>query len=499
MDEPQRRRNLIATYASQLYLTLVGIVMLPFYVSALGVERYGIIALAVAFQSWLALLDMGLSQTVTRGAAQYRGGAADGGSLRGLVRFVERFFLVVGVALAAAALFAAPVIARDWLKASDLSAAEMTYAIRLIGLTLMLRFLCIPWRAIQTGSEDFMALAGINVLVTTLRSVAVLAVLAYAGRSLSAFFDWQLAIGVLELALLWLRGRRLLPNDGPAATAFDAIRDHWRFSLGITAATLLWVGVSNADKVILSGLLPLRDYAVFSIATTAANGVMLLVGPFAMGMGPALIRHHAQGDKYGLAASYDRYSQLVAIFAASSALVLALFPWQVLWAWTGKADLAAQGAPVLALYALGNAALAIGALPLQLQAAAGQLRWHVAGSLVFGVVFLPLLVIASRAGGMTGAALTWLGINVVYVGLWLPFLHHRFYPGSHGSWFLRNVLGALAGATGAGLTLKVVLPWPDGRAVTIVQLAVVGAVMLGLSALGLPRHRRQLRSLLSRA
>lgn len=47
------KRSLAITYASQLYMALVGLVILPFYLEAVGLEAYGLIAFYIALQSWL--------------------------------------------------------------------------------------------------------------------------------------------------------------------------------------------------------------------------------------------------------------------------------------------------------------------------------------------------------------------------------------------------------------------------------------------------------------
>ena len=158
-------------------MAMVGIVMLPFYLRALGVEAYGLVGLFIVLQTWLALLDFGLSSTLSREAARFRAGALDAARLRHLLRFVELTFLTLAILAAIGLVVGARGIATGWLRNMTLPDAEAVSAIRLIGPVLALRFLVIPDRAFLTGMEDLQWLGAANIVITTLRSVLVLAAL----------------------------------------------------------------------------------------------------------------------------------------------------------------------------------------------------------------------------------------------------------------------------------------------------------------------------------
>ena len=76
------KRNILASYASQIYVTLVGILILPLYLKYMGAEAYGLVGFFTMLQAWFNLLDMGLTPTVARETARFRGGATDALSYR---------------------------------------------------------------------------------------------------------------------------------------------------------------------------------------------------------------------------------------------------------------------------------------------------------------------------------------------------------------------------------------------------------------------------------
>src|SRR2546426_8288239 len=91
------KRNTVANYASQMYITLVGIVMVPVYVKYMGTEAFGLIAFYAMLQAWLQFMDLGFAPTLSREAARFRGGAIDALSLRRLLRTLEGIFLWVAL------------------------------------------------------------------------------------------------------------------------------------------------------------------------------------------------------------------------------------------------------------------------------------------------------------------------------------------------------------------------------------------------------------------
>ena len=83
------RQNILASYISQAYVTLIGIVMVPVYLRYMGAEAYGLVGFFAMVQAWFQLMDMGLTPTMAREAARFTGGVSDASSLRHLLRAWE--------------------------------------------------------------------------------------------------------------------------------------------------------------------------------------------------------------------------------------------------------------------------------------------------------------------------------------------------------------------------------------------------------------------------
>lgn len=479
--------SVMATATSRVYLTAIGLLVLPLYLHRMGAEAYGLVALFFTLQVWFQLLDMGLTAAIAREAARFRGGSVPGPSLRHLLQMLERVFLAAIVLAGALLYLCSDLIASRWLKVELMEAAVARRAIEWMALSVMVRLYSELYRATISGFERLNWLAASNSVFGTLRFAAVLPFMEAVGANASNFFIFQFGVGLLELLWLRMKANGLVP-PAPAQTrrwALQPLRGVLVFSLSMSLASVVWVVASQFDKLVLSGLLSLADYGVYGLAVAAAGGVLLATGSLADTLIPRitmLFAAQSKAEVVSVEPLYRRASQWTAIVAFGTSAALALHADRVLWAWTGDARVAASAAPVLAMYALGNAAMATAALPYYLQLAQGQLRLHLLGTGLMVGLLVPSVLWATHHHAAEGAAAAWLAVNLVYLLAWTPVAHRRFAPGLHLRWLFNDIAPAAIAATVVGMGSGW-LPWPVGRVACGAQwLAITCAILLTSAA-----------------
>ncbi|MBE7419304.1 MAG: oligosaccharide flippase family protein [Ideonella sp.] len=467
------RRNILANTASQLYAALIGVLLVPWYVHYLGVEAYGLVGFYTMAQGWFMLLDLGLTPAISREAARFAAGAIDAFALRRLLRALEGVFLAVAVVGALALMAGAQGIASRWLHLQYLDPSEVTRALVLMAAVVSLRWFCGLYRGVIGGFERIVWLSGFNVSIATLRFVLVIPFLAFVGSTPTHYFAYQFGAAVVELLWLWRHTNRLLPRSEsgqPIRWGWDPVRGVLRFALSAALTGAIWVLVTQTDKLLLSGLVPLDEYAYFTLAVLAASGILLLYAPVVAAVQPRLTRLSARGDEEGVVRLYRSTTQLVVVMLAPLVALLALFPSQVLLAWTGSIEVAQHAGPLLALYALGNGTLVLAGLPYLLQVARGDLTLHVAGNIGFVLLFLPLLLGAVDRYGTTGAGIAWVAAHLLPFVAWLPYVHHRFLGVHHLSWLSRDIAAIAVPVTMAAVASSLWVAWPQDRASTVILL-----------------------------
>ncbi len=441
------RKNILASYASQIYVALVGVFILPLYLKYMGAESYGLVGFFTMLQAWFALLDIGLTPTIGRETARFHGGALTAVAYRQLHRSLALIFVVIATTGGFSIWLASDWIALRWLNITELSPDDVVLSIQIMAISVALRWLGGLYRGVITGFERLVWLSGFNVIVATLRFVGVFPIMWIFGFTPYVFFLYQLVVAMVETASLVLKSRHLLPHRKgivePVDWSLNPIRPLLRFTLTIAFTSSVWVLVTQTDKLVLSGILPLAEYGYFTLAVLVANAVTLVSSPISMAIMPRMARLHAEGKNAEIIQVYRTSTQLVSIVAGSLSLTFAFCADNLLFAWTGDLQVAEKAAPILALYAIGNGLLALGAFPYYLQYAKGNLRYHLISNLLMVMILLPaIILVASRYGGV-GAGLVWVTVNGAYLLTWVAYVHHKLQPGLHMRWFSRDILQIL--------------------------------------------------------
>jgi O-antigen/teichoic acid export membrane protein len=457
--------NVLANYVSQIYVTLIGIVMVPVQVKYMGVEAFGLVGFFAMVQAWFQLLDMGLSPTLAREVANYRGGVIDILTLRRLVRALEWIFCFTALAGSVTIIALSGIIATNWLKPQHLPLTEVKNAILLIAVIVGLRWAAGLYRSAVSGFERQVWLSGLNIIIATARFVLVIPVFIYCAVTPTIFFTYQLGVAVIEIIALIAKTYSLLPNAGNVYQTvwWLPIRKVLKFSLTMAFASLVWVLVTQTDKLILSKLLTLSNYAYFTIGILAASGVNIIGVPVSQALLPRLAKLSAEGNDRAMLILYRKATQVVCLLVAPAVMTLALFAENVIWAWTGDLRIVSQTAPILSLYAIGNGIVSIAAFSYYLQYAKGDLKLYMIGNILFIIIMVPALIWVTSMYGGIGAGWTWISVNLLYFVFWIPVVHGRFIKGFHLNWLINDVGKIVFFTIICGVAIKYFMPLPVNR------------------------------------
>ena len=491
------RLNVVANYVSQIYATLIGIVIIPYYLRTMGAEAYGLVAFFAMLHSWFILLDLGLTLTISRESSRYFSGVLSPLEYRRLYRMLSLIFVVVALTGGGMLVLLAPIIAERWLHLQELPVNDIILALQIMGLSVALRWMGGLYRGILTGAERLVWLSGFNVLISTLRFAAVFVSMALWGYTPEVFFLHQMAVAALELGVLYLICRQLVPRsavgDPQTGWSFKPVALLMRFSLTIAFTSAIWILLTQIDKLILSGILPLAEYGFFMLAVQVASGITVITSPISTALLPRLARLHAEENHAEIIRLYHRCAQLVAVVAVSMMVSIACSAELLLFSWTGNRELTQVAAPILRLYAVGNGLLAMSAFPFYLQYARGNLRYHLIGNIGLIVLLIPVTIFAALRAGGVGVGWVWVGINVMTLFFWVAFVHGRLEPGLHAEWIRRNILIIIipTSLVGFAITLLYHMEFTN-RLSALMDVILISVACFSTACLASPDIRRHL-------
>jgi O-antigen/teichoic acid export membrane protein len=451
--------NVIANYFSQFFATIVGLVVIPYYIHILGKEAFGLIGFFGLVVVLFQLLDIGFSPTFAREVARFRGGEKNSCQLWNLFKFLCLFFLFTSVIGATIMYLLADYISKSWLKIEVLNLNDTILSIKIIGFVVAIKWFSGLFKALLQGFEKIVYLSVVNTIVVTLASIVVIPILMYIKASIQTYFIVQLISVVVELILLVSFSMKLMPANTPEINNISKVgefRSVLKFAFGIAFTSSIWILVTQLDKLILSKVLPISEYGYFSLGVLAASGVNMVGGPIRQSVLPRLTKLYAENNQTQFLQLYRSATQVVSVVAFSVSAILAYFSTDILTLWVKDESIALKASFILQLYAVTNALLAVGSFPSLLQYAKGELRLHILGQLIFIIFYLPVMYYCVLHYGSMGAAWAWFGGNLLYLIVWIPITNAKVQPGINKQWFTKDVLLIFAPCFLINIVFKVI-------------------------------------------
>jgi O-antigen/teichoic acid export membrane protein len=479
-SSPSIKRNVAASYASSIYAVLISVVMAPVYLSYMGAEAYGLIGFFTMMNAWFQLLDMGLTPTVIREAALFRGGKISIGTLRVFLRGLEIIFGIISIAIALGALFLTHTIATRWLKVGTLSMADVQVSVAVMGIIVPMRWVAGLYRGVIIGFERMPWLAAFNSALATMRFVGVLGVFLLIGVNVRYFFLYQLVVSSADFLGAFFMARHLthLEKADREAFSWKPLANNTGFSLTIGVVTTMSVLLSQTDKLVLSKALPLATFGVFSFAVAVAGVINIASTPMSQALLPRLTKLFAEGLQEALFRLYSNATQTMSVVIYPGIAALAFLSEPIMRAWTGQVEFAKHAAPILSIYAIGNGVAAFNLFSYFIQYARGNLRLHFIGNAMLLAFLIPAFIWSGIHYGGVGTGAAWAVANCLYFLLWMPVIHARFLPGRHWNWLIRDIFVIVVPTTLVCWVISLIAPWPQQRMALIGVLALVGILLL---------------------
>ena len=485
------KKNVLANFGGSAWSTLMSLAFVPLYIKLMGVESYGIVGVFASLVGMLAVLDLGLSQGMTREMALLSIDKKDARRLADTARTLEIAYWCHAFCVALAIVLLSQFIAYRWLKPVQLSRESLLHALWIMALVIGLRWPVAIYTGGLNGLQRQVLLNMIQIVFTTLQGAGALVVLWFIEPSIHAFFFWQALMALLQVAVLRIALWRSLSPGIKGQFRQDVLRGIWRFAAGMSGISLTAAILTQLDKVLLSRMLTLTEFGYYVFASAIAGALYKVIGPIFVAYYPRLTELVANGDQLGLTRTYHQACQLMAIAIVPAALMLVFFSSEILMLWTNSPDIVANCSLLVSLLLIGCVLNGFMNMPFALQLAHGWTKLAFYLNLAAVVILAPAIYFATANWGAVGAAAAWIVLNAGYVLIGVQLTHHRLLPSEKGSWYLTDFFYPFAVGTIVALTLRQ-LPLPKEFALLVtalmgiallVTVAVISTVPIGRTKL----------------
>ena len=433
------KSNVIANFAGSGWSALMGLAFIPFYIRLMGAEAYGVVGVFVSIQVMFTVLDLGLSQALSRELARLSVDRKNADLMADTARTLEVVYWGIALGVAVVIALLSRFIAYQWLNPEHLSQESLVEALWVMAVVVGLRWPVALYMGGLNGLQRQVMVNALFAVFVTLQGAGALAVLWFVEPTVRAFFLWQALIALLQVVGLRIALWRSLPSEGVGVFRLEILKGVWRFAAGMTGISLLATILTQMDKVLLSKLLPLAEFGYYTFAATVAAVIYKLISPVFTAYYPRLTELATKYDQPALVRVYHQGCQLMAVAILPVTLILAFFSKEILELWTRNPDVVAKSSLLISLLVIGNALNGLMNLPYALQLAHGWTKLAFYQNVIAVIVLAPAIYFSTLRWGAVGAAGIWIVLNSAYLLIGVQVMHRRLLINEKWRWYINDV------------------------------------------------------------
>lgn len=358
-----------------------------------GAEQYGLIGFYSTAMTAAAIFDIGLGQAVVREAARRRSlDRSDPSGVRPVVFNFLLLYLALAAVIAVGVAAASPLIARYWLHPDKLSVLEVERALMLMGVAIAVQRVRGVFQSALDGIERQVVTNSLLIVTNLLRLVLGLGAL-FLWPSALAFFAGQALASLVETAAFAVASGRLLPpSDHPARFNPALIVEAGRFALVNAAGAAVGTGVQIADSLVISAALPLSVFGNYSLVSSMCTVMLRLTAPILNAAYPRTAAYVREERLAELKKLFLGYSEASSAILATAAFALIFFAGPLITLVSGKPQVGADFAPVLATLSAAYVLNGVARSPHLMQMAEGRPGIALKINLALGAIYLPAII-----------------------------------------------------------------------------------------------------------
>ena len=406
----QLGQNILTNYLAVVWMGGLSIALIPLYLKRLGPDQWGLVAICMAIQGFLGLLDAGLGQIMPRDIARVAG---DRFAEARVFRVFSRSYLGLGFVGLVLGQASVPWLIEHWFNQGQGVGDGADLALRLVLVQFMFQFSNNAhsgyWNGLQAQKlANFRQCAfgtakhaGALALVYTWRADALAYLLPFA---LVSAIEWGGNRWTVR------RGLGALVRIEVSAADFRGVaREAGVLALGVVIGML----VSQMDRIVLSRTVDAASFGRYVIVANLGLAFMQLQHPLMRAFFPRIVR--ADVGRH-TASQWQLVLSVLVMCVLPCSLVAVLAPW-VLEIWIGSQQMVAEGTAPLRLIIAAVAVNAIYHLIYQRMLAQSQGRLVVVINLVSLLAVTLLTVVSAQKYGIIAGGLAWMTGAVVQLGL----------------------------------------------------------------------------------
>ena len=385
----------------------VAAVSVPALMAAIGVERFGLLALAWGLIGYAGALDLGIGRALTQMVSRLLGEAAHA-EIPLALSTAGRITLVTGTVGGGLIAFAAIAGAADLIAVVEVSRGEVIGGMLLLAIALPAQAMSATYRGMNEAYQNFKGISLLRI---------ALGVLTFGGPYAVSFFTVKLywlvfTLVVSRLAALFVY--RALAHScflgsshsiKEAAYSWKVGKALFAFGGWVTVSSIVSPMLVQADRYTIASLISPVAVTSYVLPYELVVQTLIVTGAITTSIFPSLSRMLAEGNP-NWRAYFNKWLMIVASVMSGVCSMLAFLLQDILTIWI-KGALDPQSVTVGQILCVGVFANSIGAMFYALLHAKGRSDITAKLHIIELPLFIFLLLTMIESFGLIGAAIAW--------------------------------------------------------------------------------------------
>lgn len=421
------KKNILANLVGRTWSILSNFLFIPLYIKFLGVESYSIISFTLVLNGLLAVMDAGLTATLSR---EFSSSQNDSFQKIKIYKTLESTYFILAAFATLFLLFGSDYISHNWLNLNEINPEYVKIYIKIIGFEVGLRLLSNFYTGGLIGL-DKQVKSNIYLTIYGIVRNGLVLIPIYYSPSLLLFFIWQFVASLFFVIIVRFDLGKILTGSKHiffSKLIFDKIilKKIWNFAGGMMLISLVAGLNTQMDKLALSKLLPIETLGLYTLAFALANGLNVIGSPISVAILPKMTNLFTSNKKEEAIEIFNISHLFISslIFSISAALIF--YSQELIWIWTNDDNISLKVSSYLPWITIGMTFLALQLLPFNVAIANGYTKFNNYIG-IFSLIFtMPGYWIAVKFYGGIGAAITFSIIQLFSGVIFLYLINKKF-------------------------------------------------------------------------
>lgn len=406
--------NVAANVVARMSSICLNIAAVPLLVKYLGFEAYGVIGFYNVVIAIVALLEVGLPLAINRAVAQFSSSDDDGVEISKVIKSFEFILGSMAILIALAWMLCSQFISESWLVSETNNSLDIVGAVFLIGILVGFRFPIGLYTSVLGGLQKQVIMNLLIIIFSWLRICIPLLAVVILNFSLVEFLELQIWVSAAELIIFrYVAWSSHCKFDKKSSFSIALVVREGKLAISIGAMAAIAIIIGQLDKIMVSGLIELEMFGLYSIAAMFGLVLTTLGYPFSSAVFPQFSQALQNSDNEKVKQLFHSYMSIFIPCLFSVSAPLLIFTSDILNIYLLGAAVSDSQVKLIQLFVIGGVFAGILCLPNSLIIASGNLnaliRYNLGTILIYPVILYSLIA----QFGAVGAALSF----VVYQGV----------------------------------------------------------------------------------